>query len=123
MDGQSYIDESTITGEPVPAYKEKNSNVFAGTINQQGILTYAAIKVGDETVIAQIIKMVQQAQGSKAPIQKLVDTVAGIFVPVVLIISILTWIIWYIAGGENSFSEGLLSAISVLVVALSLIHI
>lgn len=116
-EGQSYIDESTITGEPLPAFKEKDSKVFSGTINQQGILTYKALKVGDETVIAQIIKMVQQAQGSKAPVQKLVDKIAGIFVPVVLIISILTWVTWYIIGGENSFSEGLLSAISVLVVA------
>lgn len=115
--GQSYIDESTITGEPVPVYKEKNSNVFAGTINQQGILTYKALKIGDETLIAQIIKMVQQAQGSKAPVQKLVDKIAGIFVPVVLFISIITWTVWYFIGGENSFSEGLLSAISVLVVA------
>ena len=117
INGQSYIDESTITGEPVPAYKEQHSNVFAGTINQQGILTYKATKVGDETLIAQIIHMVQQAQGSKAPVQKLVDKIAGIFVPVVLVISILTWITWYFIGGENSFSEGLLSAISVLVVA------
>jgi len=117
IDGQSYIDESTITGEPIPANKKKGSNVFAGTINQQGILTYKAVKVGEETVIAQIIKMVQQAQGSKAPIQKLVDKIAGIFVPVVMLISLLTWVIWYFAGGENSFSEGLLAAISVLVVA------
>jgi Cu2+-exporting ATPase len=117
IDGQSYIDESTITGEPLPAFKEKNAKVFAGTINQQGILTYKALKVGDETLIAQIIKMVQQAQGSKAPVQKLVDKIAGVFVPVVLIISILTWISWYFLGGENSFSQGLLCAISVLVVA------
>ena len=116
-EGQSYIDESTITGEPVAVYKEKGTNVFAGTINQQGILTYKALKVGDETVIAQIIKMVQQAQGSKAPVQKLVDKIAGIFVPVVLLIALVTWIVWYIVGGENSFSEGLLAAISVLVVA------
>ena len=117
MNGQSYIDESTITGESVPVYKEQDSNVFAGTINQQGILTYKATKVGDETLLAQIIHLVQQAQGSKAPVQKLVDKIAGIFVPVVLVISILTWITWYFIGGENSFSEGLLSAISVLVVA------
>lgn len=116
-EGQSYIDESMITGEPVAVYKEKGTNVFAGTINQQGVLTYKALKVGDETVIAQIIKMVQQAQGSKAPVQKLVDKIAGIFVPIVLLIALVTWILWYMLGGENSFSEGMLSAISVLVVA------
>lgn len=117
LEGQSNVDESTITGEPIPTYKEKNGNVFAGTINQQGVLIYKATKVGDETVIAQIIKMVQQAQGSKAPVQKLVDKIAAVFVPAVLVISILTAITWFIIGGENSFSEGLLAAISVLVVA------
>lgn len=117
LEGQSNVDESTITGEPTPAYKEKSARLFAGTINQHGVLLYKATNVGDETVIAQIIKIVQKAQGSKAPVQKTVDKIAGIFVPAVLIISILTGITWFVLGGENSFSKGLLASISVLVVA------
>jgi len=116
-EGNSYIDESSITGEPIPAYKEKGSSVFAGTINQQSVLYYKAVKVGNETLLAQIIQLVQQAQGTKAPVQKLVDKIAGIFVPVVILISIITWSAWFFFGGENAFSQGLLAAISVLVVA------
>jgi Cu2+-exporting ATPase len=116
-EGHSYIDESTITGEPIAAYKEKDASVFAGTINQQGVLYYKAAKVGNETLLAQIIQLVQQAQGTKAPVQKLVDKIAGIFVPVVILISVITGLVWFFCGGENSFSQGLLAAISVLVVA------
>lgn len=115
--GQSFVDESMITGEPVPVEKSSGSKVFAGTINQKGSFRFRAEKVGAETLLAQIIKMVQQAQGSKAPVQKLVDKIAGIFVPVVIGISILTFIVWMIWGGDNAFTHALLTAVTVLVIA------
>jgi len=115
--GSSWVDESMITGEPVPVLKEKDTAVFAGTINQQGSFYFKAEKVGADTVLAQIIRMVREAQGSKAPVQQLVDKIAGIFVPVVIGISILTFGIWILAGGENAFTHGLLSAVTVLVIA------
>ncbi len=115
--GNSYVDESMLSGEPVPVLKQKNDVVFAGTINQKGSFQFEASKVGKETVLAQIIKMVQDAQGSKAPIQKLVDKIAGIFVPIVMGIAILTFILWAILGGENGIVQGLLAAITVLVIA------
>ena len=115
--GQSYVDESMISGEPVPVLKQKGIKVFAGTINQKGSLQLSAEKVGGETVLAQIIKMVQEAQGSKAPVQKLVDKVAGIFVPVVISIAILAAVIWSIFGGENGLTQGLLALVTVLVIA------
>src|SRR5690606_30580757 len=87
--GESYVDESMISGEPVPVLKAAGAQVFAGTVNQQGSFRFRAAKVGGDTVLAQIIKMVQEAQGSKAPVQKLVDKVAGIFVPVVIGIAVL----------------------------------
>lgn len=116
-EGHSSIDESSITGEPIPAEKQINDKVFAGTINQTGSLQITAQKVGGETILAQIIKMVQEAQGSKAPVQKLVDRIAGIFVPVVIGIAILTFVVWIIAGGENALTHALLSTITVLVIA------
>jgi len=115
--GSSYVDESMITGEPVPVLKENGSEVFAGTVNQKGSFQFAAEKVGTETLLSNIIRMVQEAQGSKAPVQKLVDKVAGIFVPVVVGISLMTLVIWWLAGGENGFVRGLLSMITVLVIA------
>lgn len=115
--GSSWVDESMITGEPVPVLKEKDTAVFAGTINQQGSFYFKAEKVGADTVLAQIIRMVREAQGSKAPVQQLVDKIAGIFVPVVIGIAILTFGIWMLAGGENAFTHGLLSAVTVLVIA------
>ncbi len=115
--GTSFIDESTITGEFLPVEKEKGAKVFAGTINQNGSFVFEAKKVGGETVLAQIIKMVQQAQGSKPPVQKLVDKIAGIFVPVVMAISIVTFIVWMVLGGENAFAQALLAMVSVLVIA------
>ncbi|HLP12362.1 MAG TPA: heavy metal translocating P-type ATPase [Flavobacteriales bacterium] len=117
FDGASNIDESSITGEPIPAEKKKGDKVFAGTINQKGTLTILAEKVGSETVLAQIIKMVQEAQGSKAPVQKLVDKIAGVFVPVVMGISVLTFILWMLLGGENAFTHAMLSTVTVLVIA------
>ena len=117
LDGSSYVDESMISGEPVPVQKLKNKKVFAGTINQLGSFTFKAEKVGGETILAHIIKMVQQAQGTKAPVQNLVDKIAAIFVPVVLVVSICTFIIWLLVGGDQAFSHALLSAVTVLVIA------
>src|SRR5690606_29381413 len=96
---------------------KENEKVFAGTINQKGSFQFKAVKVGKETMLAQIIKMVQDAQGSKAPVQKLVDKIAGIFVPVVIGIAILTFILWVILGGDNGVVHGLLAAVTVLVIA------
>ncbi|MGN6399939.1 MAG: heavy metal translocating P-type ATPase, partial [Flavisolibacter sp.] len=115
--GSSYVDESMLSGEPVPVLKKESEKVFAGTINQKGSFQFEAVKVGKETMLAQIIKMVQDAQGSKAPVQKLVDKIAGIFVPVVIGIAILTFILWIIFGGDNGVVHGLLAAVTVLVIA------
>ena len=115
--GSSYVDESMITGEPVPVQKSQGEKVFAGTVNQKGSFQFTAEKVGGETLLSQIIKMVQEAQGSKAPVQKLVDKIAGIFVPVVLVISIITFIVWMSVGGDNAFSQALLTSVAVLVIA------
>ncbi len=116
-EGNSFIDESMITGEPMPAEKKKGDKVFAGTINQKGSFRFEAEKVGEETLLAQIIKTVQQAQASKAPVQKLVDRIAAIFVPIVISISVLTFLGWFIFGGAAGFTHGLLTAVTVLVIA------
>lgn len=115
--GQSYVDESMLSGEPVPVLKLENDKVFAGTLNQKGSFRFRALKVGKETMLAQIIQMVQNAQGSKAPVQKLVDKVAGIFVPIVIALALLTFILWITLGGDNSFTQGLLALVTVLVIA------
>jgi Cu2+-exporting ATPase len=115
--GASFIDESMISGEPIPVEKTVNSEVFAGTINQKGSLQIFAEKVGQNTVLSHIIKMVQNAQGSKAPVQRLVDKIAGIFVPVVLGIAMLTFGLWMIVGGEQAFTHAVLTSITVLVIA------
>jgi P-type Cu2+ transporter len=115
--GSSYVDESMLSGEPVPVLKKEDEKVFAGTINQKGSFQFRAEKVGAETMLSQIIRMVQEAQGSKAPVQKLVDKIAGIFVPVVITIAVTAFIVWMIFGGENGFTHGLLSLITVLVIA------
>ena len=115
--GNSFVDESMISGEPVPVEKIKGEKVFAGTINQKGSFQFVADKVGGDTVLAHIIKMVQEAQGSKAPVQKLVDKIAGIFVPVVILIAILTLIAWLVLGGENGLTQGLLAMVTVLIIA------
>jgi Cu2+-exporting ATPase len=115
--GTSYVDESMISGEPLPVEKKAGEEVFAGTINQKGSLRLIAKKVGGDTILAQIIKMVREAQGSKAPVQKLVDKVAGIFVPIVMIISIASFIVWMLAGGENALTHGFLAMVTVLVIA------
>ena len=115
--GESYVDESMLSGEPIPILKNPGEKVFAGTINQKGSFRFKAEKVGKDTMLAQIIKMVQDAQGSKAPVQKLVDRIAAVFVPVVIGIALLTFIIWLILGSENALVHGLLAAVSVLVIA------
>jgi P-type Cu2+ transporter len=117
MTGESYVDESMITGEPVPVNKKNGDAVFAGTINQKGSFRFRADKVGADTLLAQIINMVQQAQGSKAPVQKLVDKMAGVFVPVVMGIAVLTFITWLLLGADNAFTHALLTSVTVLVIA------
>lgn len=117
VSGTSYVDESMLSGEPVPVPKNENEKVFAGTINQKGSFQFKAMKVGKETMLANIIKMVQDAQGSKAPVQKLVDKIASIFVPVVMSIAILTFILWFFLGGDNGLAHGLMAAVTVLVIA------
>ncbi|MBO9616746.1 MAG: copper-translocating P-type ATPase [Dyadobacter sp.] len=115
--GSSFVDESLMTGEPIPAEKKPGDSVFAGTLNQTGSFTFIAEKVGKQTILAQIIKTVQAAQGSKAPVQRLADRIAGIFVPVVIGIAILTFIVWMLLGGENAITQAMLTAVSVLVIA------
>ncbi|MEP1085234.1 MAG: heavy metal translocating P-type ATPase, partial [Algoriphagus sp.] len=115
--GKSFVDESMISGEPIAVEKSTGEKVFAGTINQKGSFQFKAEKVGSETLLSQIIKRVQEAQGSKAPVQKLVDKIAAIFVPTVIAISILTFIIWMVFGGENALSHAILNAVAVLVIA------
>jgi len=117
VNGSSYVDESMLSGEPIPVLKSENDKVFAGTINQKGSFQFKANKVGSETMLAQIIKMVQDAQGSKAPVQKMVDKIAGIFVPIVILLAIATFIIWFTFDGENGFTQGLLALVTVLVIA------
>ncbi len=115
--GNSFVDESMISGEPMPVEKTTGEKVFAGTINQKGGFQFRAEKVGGETLLAHIIKMVQEAQGSKAPVQKLVDKIAGIFVPVVIGIAILSFIAWQLLGGDNALTQGLRALVTVLVIA------
>lgn len=116
-DGSSFVNESMITGESIPVEKIKGKSVFAGTMNQKGSFRFRADKVGGETVLANIIRVVREAQGSKAPVQKLVDRIAGIFVPVVMGIAVLTFIVWMLIGGELAFTHALLTSITVLVIA------
>ncbi|PKB15286.1 heavy metal translocating P-type ATPase [Flavobacterium sp. 5] len=115
--GNSYVNESMLSGEPISLLKKENDKVYAGTINQKGSFVFRAEKVGSETMLANIIKMVQEAQGSKAPVQKLVDKIAGIFVPIVIIIALIAFASWFILGGENGFSQGLIALATVLIIA------
>jgi len=115
--GSSYVDESSISGEPIPTEKNRGKKVFAGTINQKGNFMFVAEKVGEETVLSQIIKIVEEAQSSKASVQKLVDKIASFFVPIVLVIAILSFISWMILGSENTFSNAIISFVTVLVIA------
>ncbi len=113
----AYVDEGMITGEPSPVVKSTGSKVLAGTVISQGKLRFQAQQIGENTALANIIRMVQQAQGSKAPMQRIIDQVALVFVPVVVGISVLTFILWWIIGGNNALPQAILSAVSVLVIA------
>ncbi len=115
--GASYLDESMLSGEPVAVAKSAGDRILAGTINQKGSFQFKAEKVGGDTLLAQIIRMVQEAQGSKAPVQKLVDRIAAVFVPVVIGIALLAFGMWWMLGGENGLTQGLLAMVTVLVIA------
>ena len=115
--GSSFVDESMITGEPIASEKYEGEPVYAGTINQNSYLTYIAEKIGGETVLSQIVKKVQEAQGSKAPVQQLVDKIAGIFVPVVMAIALASFGFWMVLGSDNAVSMAILSFVTVLVIA------
>lgn len=117
VSGDSYVDESMLSGEPIPVFKTAGEKVFAGTLNQKGSFRSRAVKVGKETMLAQIIGMVRDAQASKAPVQKLVDRIASIFVPVVLGVAFLTFFLWLLFGGPNGMAQGLQAAMTVLVIA------
>ena len=116
-EGESYVDESMLSGEPIAVTKSPGSPLYSGTINQAGSLVFRAEKVGKDTVLARIVQMVQHAQGSKAPVQKLVDRIAAVFVPVVILIALLTFVSWFVFGGSDGITQGLLSMITVLVIA------
>lgn len=117
LQGSSSVDESMLSGEPIPVEKNAGDRVLAGTINQKGAFTMEATGVGGTTVLAQIVQMVQSAQGSKAPVQRIVDKISGVFVPVVVLLSLVTFVCWLVIGGAGYFSYALLSAVSVLVIA------
>lgn len=116
-EGSSYVDESMITGEPIPVSKVIGDRVYAGTINQKGSFRFRAEKVGSETLLGQIIRLVQEAQGSKAPVQRLVDRIAGVFVPVVIGIAALSLVLWLVFDYAAGYTHGLLAFVTVLVIA------
>ena len=116
-EGQSYVDESMLSGEPVPVRKQKDAKVYAGTINQKGAFRFVADKIGQDTLLAQIIRMVQDAQGSKAPVQKLVDKIAAVFVPTIIIVALVAFAAWNLLAAENGFTHGLLAMVTVLIIA------
>lgn len=115
--GEAYIDESMISGEPTPVLKQCGDKVLAGTVNKQGTMRFKAEEVGQKTVLANIIRMVEEAQGSKAPVQRVVDKIALVFVPCVFGLSLLTFLLWWLFGGYSSLPQAILSAVSVLVIA------
>lgn len=115
--GESYVDESMLNGEPVPMHKQSGEKVFAGTINQKGTFRFIADKIGSDTMLAQIIRMVQDAQGSKAPVQKLVDRIARFFVPAIISISMIAFVAWIFLAPTNGFTNGLLAMVTVLIIA------
>ncbi|MGP5009428.1 heavy metal translocating P-type ATPase [Psychrobacter glacincola] len=117
VEGQSYIDESMITGEPVPVKKQVGDQVVGGTVNQNGTLNFRATAIGDSSVLAQIIRMVEQAQGSKLPIQALVDKVTMWFVPMVMLLAALTFAVWFIFGPDPALTFSLVNAVAVLIIA------
>lgn len=117
MNGMSFVDESMLSGEPMSVEKTEGSEVFAGTINQKGAFQMKATKVGSATMLATIIKMVQDAQGSKAPIQRIVDKVAGVFVPVIVTIALLSMVAWCLWGGNDGVVRGVLAFVTVVIIA------
>jgi Cu2+-exporting ATPase len=117
VDGNSYVDESSISGEPVPVLKAKDAQVYAGTLNQKGSFKMKAKQIGEDTLLAQIIKMVEAAQGSKAPVQKIVDSISSVFVPVVISIAILSFLSWFFWGGTHGWTQGLEAFVTVLIIA------
>ena len=116
-EGSSYVDESMLSGEPTPVSKRKDSKVYAGTINQKGSFRFRADKVGTDTLLARIIHLVQDAQGSKAPVQKLVDKVAAVFVPIIMGIALLSFVLWMVLDPSEGFTHGLLALVTVLIIA------
>ena len=116
-EGSSYVDESMLSGEPVPVSKQRDAKVYAGTINQKGSFRFRAEKVGTDTLLAKIIHLVQDAQGSKAPVQKLVDRVAAVFVPTIMGIALLSFILWMMLDSSEGFTHGLLALVTVLIIA------
>lgn len=116
-EGEGYVDESMISGEPVPVVKHKGCRLLAGTVVSEGVLRFRAEQVGRKTMLSNIIRTVQEAQSSKAPVQSVVDKMALVFVPCVLGISLLTFIVWFMVGGDSMLPQALLSAVSVLVIA------
>jgi len=117
LSGSSYVDESMLTGEPIAVAKTSGQGVSAGTVNQKGAFRYVAERVGAHTTLQQIIRVVREAQGSKAPVQRLVDRIAAVFVPVVLGLAALTFLVWMLIGGEQALTHALLTSVSVLVIA------
>lgn len=117
VDGSSFVDESMLTGESIPVEKKLNDKVYVGTMNQKGSLSLRTLQTGKNTVLAQIIQLVQEAEGSKAPVQRLVDRIAAVFVPVVILLALLTFIVWMLCGVPADFSKALLTSISVLIIA------
>lgn len=117
IEGSSFVDESMLSGEPVPVTKDIGSDVFAGTINQKGAFRFRVTKVGNNTMLSLIIKMVQEAQGSKAPIQRIVDKIASIFVPTIVTIALISMILWIIFGGNDGVIRGILAFVTVVIIA------
>lgn len=117
LEGESYVDESMLTGEPLPVAKAPGDEVVGGTVNKNGALTFRAAKVGGDTLLSQIIRMVEQAQGAKLPIQALVDKVTAIFVPLVMAIAALTFVVWLLFGPQPALSFALINAVAVLIIA------
>lgn len=117
IDGNTYVDESMITGESLPVHKNVGDEVIGGTINGKGSVTVRVTRIGKDTVLAKVIKLVEEAQFTKAPVQRLADKVAGVFVPIVILISIAAFIVWYFFGPDPKLTNGLLSFVSVLIIA------